>query len=247
MKNLIYNGDEYNRIFVGDNQVLIKYSMIPMNIWIMLKNKKIDFINTPLEMFNLEKKEKQSFPLYESKIILPYLIEYKTLYNENYTNLLNTEQMLKQLKEILLKIKYMHTKNIFHTDLFADNIMINKNFDIIFIDLDQMIIDEFISEENVFYLDDISFEEKKKMSRTQDKVDILNLYMYYLINGDFRKNISFDTDVTKTNMPINIKKEIDAYILGKIEPLDNYYFIDIIDELIKIGYETPVLAKRKGI
>ena len=154
---------------------------------------------------------------------------------------------MKQLRDILLKIRSMHRKQVFHTDLFGDNIMINRDFDIKFIDLDQMIVDKFISEENVFFEDDITFNEKKSLSRIQDKVDILNLYMYYLINGNFKKSISINSNVNTLDIPNNIKKEINAYIIGDIEPTSNYYFIDIIDELLKIGYESRVLSLRKGI
>ena len=141
----------------------------------------------------------------------------------------------------------MHRIQVFHTDLFGDNIMINRDFDIKFIDLDQMIIDKYISEENVFFEDDITFNEKKSLSRIQDKVDILNLYMYYLINGNFKKSISINSNVNTLDIPNNIKKEINAYIIGDIEPTSNYYFIDIIDELLRIGYESRVLSLRKGI
>ena len=71
--------------------------------------------------------------------------------------------------------------------------------------------------------------------------------MYYLINGNFKKSISIDSNVNVLGMPDNIEKEINAYIVGEAEPSSNYYFIDMIDELLKIGYESRVLSLRKGI
>ena len=245
MENLIYNGDKYDRIFLKDKSILIKYSMIPSNIWKIVQNKNLDFLNIPTDIFELKKEDLKQFPNYKSKIYLPNLYEYETLFNEKFTENLNTEEILKQLRDVLLKIKRMHELEVIHTDLFSDNIMIDKNFDIKFIDLDQMIVDNFISEENIFFEDDISFEEKKKLSIIQDKVDILNLYMYYLIRGNFKKSISLDSDVSKIYMPKNISDEINAYINGFIEPSTNYYFIDMIDELIKVGYTSPILSLRK--
>ena len=247
MENLKYNEETYDRIFVKDNNFLIKYSMIPKEVWMSLLSKNIDFINNPLKIAKLKEQELKYFPNYKSKILLPFLNGYETLTKEQFTKNFNTEDILKQLRDILLKIRSMHRKQVFHTDLFGDNIMINRDFDIKFIDLDQMIIDKYISEENVFFEDDITFNEKKSLSRIQDKVDILNLYMYYLINGNFKKSISINSNVNTLDIPNNIKKEINAYIIGDIEPTSNYYFIDIIDELLKIGYESRVLSLRKGI
>ena len=247
MENLKYNDDVYDRIFIKDKDFLIKYSMIPKEVWECLLSKNIDFLNNPIKIAHLKEQELKHFPNYKSKILLPFLNGYETLTNEEFTKNLNTEDILKQLREILLKIKNMHKKQVFHTDLFGDNIMINTDFDIKFIDLDQMIVDKYISEENVFYEDDITFNEKKSLSRIQDKVDILNIYMYYLINGNFKKSISIDSNVNVLGMPDNIEKEINAYIVGEAEPSSNYYFIDMIDELLKIGYESRVLSLRKGI
>ena len=206
----------------------------------------MDFINIPNIFFELSIEDKYKFPNYKSKIVLPFLSGYKTLYNENFTLKYNSHDLLLQLRDVLNKIKFMHKNEVFHTDLSSDNIMINKDFDIKFIDLDQMVFGKFISEENILFEDDIKFNEKKILSRIRDKVDILNLYMYYLINGNFKKSIIEDTNVINSNLPDNIKREINAYIVGDIKPSGNYYFSDIVDELIRSGFESNILSLRKG-
>ena len=55
----------------------------------------------------------------------------------------------------------MHEKNIYHGDLYSKNIMINNDLDISFIDFDSAIIDNIVSEENVYCNDYLSHEEKR--------------------------------------------------------------------------------------
>ena len=43
MENLKYNEETNDRIFVKDNKSLIKYSMIPKEVWMSLLSKNIEF------------------------------------------------------------------------------------------------------------------------------------------------------------------------------------------------------------
>ena len=79
MENLKYNEETYGRIFIKDNNSLIKYSMIPKEVWMSLLSKNIDFINNPLKIVDLKEQELKYFSNYKSKILLPFLNGYETI------------------------------------------------------------------------------------------------------------------------------------------------------------------------
>ena len=68
--------------------------------------------------------------------------------------------------------------------------------------------------------------------------------MYYLYNNKFRKSSNKSIDITSLNFPKYIEKEIKSYLEEKQLPNNNYYFIDIIDELINIEYKSLNIEKR---
>ena len=47
------------------------------------------------------------------------------------------------------------------------------------------------------------------------------------------------------NLPKDIKQEISAYQLKKIIPKPEYYYEDILEELLRQKYESPNLITRK--
>ena len=138
--------------------------------------------NTPTKIKELTPEEKIHFKYTKSKIELPYLQNYETLGHNKELNNLTTKQLLLLIQKITQKIKQMHKANIYHTDIHSENIMINKQ-DIKLIDLDAMLIENYISPENVFIEDNLTFQDQMN-----DYIDLYNL-----------------------NLPKDIKQEISAY------------------------------------
>lgn len=246
MKNIIYDGDKYDRIFIHDNNTLMKYSLQPKISWEYLIGLKLDYINTPIKINVLTEEEKKKYNKYyeyKTKIYIPYLTNFVPLHTEKFTKDLNSKEVLEFMKKVLILIKNMHNKKIIHCDLFSKNIMIDKDYNISFIDLDFSIINKIISQGNSYYDDLISKKNKIDYSIRDDKLDILNLFLYYLKYGNFHKNTIDDVNINDLSFPEDVKKELNNIQNSEYIP-NNYYFIDIIDYLISIGYESKILSKR---
>ena len=241
MQNIVYNGNTYKRIFIKDENTLIKISSLDVKDWKYLKEKSLVFLNTPTKIAGLNPKEKKYFPTANSKIALPYLNSYQTLYN--FQNQLDLKQVLLLFKRILNLTKEMHQNNIIHSDLYASNIMINNSLDISFIDFDQAIINNHVSCENIYYEDCISLKEKKRLATIDDKLDVLAILLYYLIYGNYQKDINFNLDLKDLVLPNILQRELVSYLDRKQEPKRDYYFEDIIDELVSLD-EIPSKKKK---
>ncbi len=244
MKNLVIDDFVYYRIYLDLPEKLIKYSSLDINAWNLLKSKNLDFINTPDSVFELNKEEKTLFPYCESKIYLPILNGYKTLVDSPYIKYLDTKNVLVLYKIMVTLLKKMHNSRIIHSDINATNIMINKNLDIKFIDFDTSIIDDYISRENIYLDEGLSKNKVISNSIADDKIELLIMFLYYLANGCFEFNENRYVNLSSLNLNDNMTEEIRAYINGKVKPIYDYYFEDIIDDLLEIGYEAP-LCKRK--
>ena len=241
MQNIVYNGNTYKRIFIKDENTLIKISSLDVKDWKYLKEKSLVFLNTPTKIAGLNPKEKKFFPTANSKIALPYLNSYQTLYN--FQNKLDLKQVLLLFRRILNLTKEMHQNNIIHSDLYASNIMVNNSLDISFIDFDQSIINNKISIDNVYYEEDIAIDEKKKLAMMDDKLDVLSILLYYLIYGNYQKDINFNVNVKELVLPNILQKELISYLDRKQEIKRDYYFEDIIDELVNLD-EIPSKKKK---
>lgn len=241
MQNIVYNGSTYKRIFIKDENTLIKFSSLDIKDWKYLKEKSLVFLNTPTKIAGLNPKEKKYFPTANSKIALPYLNSYQTLYN--FQNKLDLKQVLLLFRRILNLTKEMHQNNIIHSDLYASNIMINNSLDISFIDFDQSIINNHVSCENIYYEDCISLKEKKRLAMIDDKLDVLAILLYYLIYGNYQKDINFNLDVKDLVLPNILQRELVSYLDRKQEIKRDYYFEDIIDELASLD-EIPSKKKK---
>lgn len=241
MQNIVYNGNTYKRIFIKDENTLIKISSLDIKDWKYLKEKSLVFLNTPTKIAGLNPKEKKFFPTANSKIALPYLNSYQTLYN--FQNKLDLKQVLLLFKRILNLTKEMHQNNIIHSDLYASNIMVNNNLDISFIDFDQSIINNHVSCENIYYEDCISLKEKKRLATIDDKLDVLAILLYYLIYGNYQKDINFNLDLKDLVLPNILQRELVSYLDRKQEIKRDYYFEDIIDELVSLD-EIPSKKKK---
>jgi len=243
MESFIAHDTNYIRIIKKDDNTLIKYSPVSKDGWEKIKEKNLKSLNTPIKIETLSQEERQNHWDLQTKIELPYLKHHETLeYNQSLRNL-TTKQLLLLMKEIIEKVKQMHKAEIYHTDLHSGNIMIDKK-DIKIIDLDAVLVSNYISPENIHKEDDISFEEKIKLSKDDDKISILNLLLYYLKKGTFQDQMNDFIDIQSLDFPKNIKKEIIAYQLGRADIDQDYYYEDIIEELIKKGYESPKLRTR---
>lgn len=132
MKNLKQGDAITPRLYVLDKNTLQKYSPVSIEAWKELQDKKINYVNTPTKVLPLTKEEKINQDFAESKIILPFLKDYKILEEENYTNNLSTKEILMLMKKMINLIKILHKKGIYHSDLHVENIMINKDLDINF-------------------------------------------------------------------------------------------------------------------
>lgn len=244
MGNIIYNGIKYNRVFLNDDNTIIKFSPMDIEGWNLLKQKDLPFLNTPLAYRKINDKERKRFFNCLSKIKLEFLKDYITLSNLNVNNLTKKE-VLNLLKRLLSLIKIMHNNNVIHSDLNPDNIMINNNLDFQIIDLDSSIVDEFVSDDNIYKDEESSLEEKIIESINDDKLDILCLLIYYLINDTFKgRDIRSLSNSNCLILPKDLKKEIDSYLSLKRQFTRYYYFEDIIDELEKIDIEKNTKVKR---
>lgn len=244
MKNFTVHDTNYTRIIKKNNTTLIKYSPVEKQGWLILQSKNIKFINTPTKIKELTPEEKIHFKYTKSKIELPYLQNYETLGHNKELNNLTTKQLLLLIQKITQKIKQMHKANIYHTDIHSENIMINKQ-DIKLIDLDAMLIENYISPENVFIEDNLTFQEQQNKSQEEDKQSILNLLLYYLKKGTFQDQMNDYIDLYNLNLPKDIKQEISAYQQKRIIPKPEYYYEDILEELLRQKYESPKLITRK--
>lgn len=244
MNNLVSDGVGYERIFIKDDNTLIKYSMVEVDAWKSLQNKNIDFVNTPIKALSLNDSEKEKYPLYQSKIYLPFLDEYDTLYGSDIANNMDTKEALLLFKKNLLLLKEMHSKDVLHTDIFYKNIMINQNYDLKFIDLDASIIDDYISSENIYSEDDSSFSDKKGESMRDDKIDLLAVYFNYLVDGGFYLGQDRGINFSNCGFSSSLKNTLDAYLRGDENISKDYYYLDIVDDLLNSGYEAPKLLKK---
>lgn len=234
MENIVYDDYVYSNLFKNGNYIL-KYSSQGVSAWTSLSKKDLPFLNLPLAYFELSESEKIKYPNSSSKIYLPYLNGFYTLYGNN--NSIDAKDILLLFKKMLQLAKKMHSDNVYHGDMHSMNIMINNNLDISFIDLDASIVDDIISDENVYFEDLIPLEDKKLMTMADDKLGIFNLLLYYFVNGNFNASVDYYIDFRKLKLSKSLCKEVMSYSEGN-GPSQNYYFLDIIDELIKMGYES---------
>lgn len=232
MKNLKIDEYIYGRIYIKDKNTLVKYSILPCDIWYNLQKKNLDFINAPTSVYSLSKEEKDKYRMCKSKIEIPWLRGYHTLYDCKFLNNLTTKELLELLKTNLLLLKKLHENGIVHCDIHAKNIMINKNLDINFIDFDNSIIDDYISPSNIFHNNEMSLSQNKEKSITYDKEDIITPYLSYI----------------SKLLPKPIYAELCNYFISKSTlstlPID-YYFLDILDDLIACNYESPLIKCKR--
>lgn len=241
MKKMKANGRIYNNVYCDSNCV-IKYSPVEIKAWETLFDKHLSFLNYPFKYIDLDNEEKNIYGNCHSKIYLPFLSGYETMYNSKVLNNCDSKDILLLLKKMLLLLKKMHKKSIYHGDIYSENIMINDKLDVNFIDLDLAIIHNYISESNIYVDDEIDDELKKIYTMNDDKKGIFYLFMYYFAYGNFKQDVEEYVDITRLGLSDNLTNEILSYQNGRIIGKE-YYFLDIVDELINIGYEPKKKTK----
>lgn len=254
MKRLTCNDTTWYNLYQQEDGNILKISTIPTQVWEKFCNKQLKFVNTPTSYHKISKQDERTYKIghgiirKKSIITLPFLTGYTTLKNTIFDDSFTTTQILELLKKSLGIIEYLHQNQVTHNDIHSNNIMINKNLDLQFIDFDAMTIDDYISEENVYHDDDISDEEKIQESINQDKLDILITYFSYLCSGDFKSTDVFYKFLEPRNQSrLGLKKEhmralVDFFASDEIKP--DYYYTDFIDDLISENYQAPLIYKK---
>ena len=69
------------------------------------------------------------------------------------------------------------------------------------------------------------------------------ILIYYLIYGNYQKDINFNLDVKDLVLPNILQRELVSYLDRKQEIKRDYYFEDIIDELVNLD-EIPSKKKK---
>ena len=69
------------------------------------------------------------------------------------------------------------------------------------------------------------------------------LLCYYLVNNNFDVDISYRIDIDKLLLPKYLSSEIKSYIIERT-PNYNYYYMDIIDELLSYEYNNKNNVKK---
>ena len=230
MKNVVVNGYIYENMY-RFNDYILKFSSNSVDAWNMLCEKKLSFLNIPDYYYSISSDDAKN-SLFFSKVYLPFLYGYTTLYDFNYN--FSDEKILLLMRKMLVSLKKMHESDVYHGDIFSKNIMVNDSMDFSFIDLDACIVDDIVSIENSYYDDDISIDCKKSKTVIDDKLGIFNLFLYYFANGNFKVCVN-GMDCSRLGFSRGLLDEVKAYCNGLV-PSDNYYFLDIVDELIDKGY-----------
>ena len=232
MEKFVSDGEVYNNLFKLDD-IILKYSYQSVDAWKALSNKNLSFLNIPIFCSLLSSDERIKFNNCSSKVYLPYLNGYSTLYGNSNFSFISDEKVLLLFKNILLLVKNMHDNCVFHGDMFSRNIMINDDLDVCFIDLDACIVDNIISFENTYSEDLISLDKKKNLTMIDDKMGVFNLLLYYFINGNFNVGVDYDIDYNKLVFSSELSDEVKSYGMGNV-PSDDYYFLDIVHKCIHI-------------
>ena len=69
------------------------------------------------------------------------------------------------------------------------------------------------------------------------------LLCYYLVNNNFDVDISYRIDIDKLILSEYLSSEIKSYINDRT-PNYNYYYMDIIDELLSYEYNNKINVKK---
>lgn len=246
MENLNVNGTSDNNIFRYNDDLLLKYSSKSLEAWDHLMKKNMNYANLPVDIFELTEIEKNKFPNAKSKLLLPFYDNYQTFYDEKFTKDFKTKNILEMFLRHTEILKDMHNKEVYFYDLHTNNIMIDKNFDIKFIDYDLCLVDNIIDDDlkSLFNYNDSTLDIKSKI-RENDKRLLLKIYLNYLYIGSFKPIKSLKLPILSLGLDNYSIDSILKYLNENNDIKQLYYLENIIDHLIQIKYEVPRLILRK--
>lgn len=230
----------YN-IFWNNDQSLLKFVVNDPKYWETMMRKNIPFINNPIQVFDLDEDDKENYGR-DSAIIIPYLSGYKSLFNFGSLKNMSTHDTLILLKDLFQKLELVHQHEIIHGDISASNILINDNLDLKLIDFENGIVDDMISWFNEWFDCKMELSKVKKASKVSDVHESLRLLISALIANDFCHENLIGIDYLE--FPREIKSILSACYNDEENIHEDYYFLDILDYLIKTGYESPFRRKR---
>ncbi|MEG2351138.1 MAG: hypothetical protein RSA10_03055 [Bacilli bacterium] len=239
------NDTEYSRLFIINQDSLLKFNPNNCLFWEKLCLKKLDHANLPTEILELTKNEKEIYKLCNSKVVVPFLKGSVSLSEENFTRGYNSVNILNILKETLLILESYHKNGVFHGDIIPENIMINKDIDLNFIDFEAAIVDDVVPEFNTYYYDDITLDKKIDLNKYEDKMNVLTMFLNYLRFGKFTWNASemkyYKNIIWSIGLPKDVNEELVSYVTDNRNLPRDYYFHDIIDYLVGQNYESPMI------
>ena len=246
MENLNIDGTLYNNIFRYNNELLLKYSSKSIEAWEHLMQKNMNYANLPVDIFNLTNSERKMFPNAKSKVLLPFYDEYQTFCDEKFTCNFKTKDILKLYLRHTEILKDMHSKEVYFYDLHTNNIMLDKNLDIKFIDYDLCLVDDIVDDDlkSLFNHSDSTADIKNKI-RENDKRLLLKIYLNYLYIGSFKPIKSLKLPILSLGLDDYSLDNILKYLNQNNDIEQSYYLENIIDHLKKIEYEAPRLILRK--
>lgn len=240
LKKVTVDGETYPRLYRLDDGHLLKYSPLTCDCLYHLTKRSFPYALFPESFEALTDKEKQKYSYCNSKVIIPYLKDYKTFYDCNFVSKKSNAEILLLFKHVLLNLKEMNDANIIHGDVHAKNLMINHDFDVKFIDFSDCIVDDFISSDNTYYRDSMSLSQKKDKNIIDDKLAVLKILIQYLMVGNFKAKLGNinPSCITLLNLPKQIENQLYMIINQKVYPLRNDYFINILDDLLMMNDDT---------
>lgn len=246
MKNLNINGILYSNIYRYNDELLLKYSIKSLESWERLMKKNMHYANLPVGVFELTDDEKKMFPNSKTKVLLPFYGEYQTFYDEEFTKDLKTTEILKLYLKHTEILKDMHSKGVYFYDLHTNNIMLDKNFDIKFIDYDLCLVDDIVDEDlKSLFNHKSSIIDIKNKIRENDKRLLLKIYLNYLYMGSFKPIKSLKLPILSLGLDDYSLDNILKYLNVNNSIEQSYYLENVIEHLLDIKYEAPKLILRK--
>ncbi len=243
MENLIIEGKKYNKIYRVDKDTIIKLSQNIPHSWNYLKRKDLNFTDEVTKISIPKEDYKKKYPRIKCFVAMKYFNDYhkssQVLNNSNMSD----KEILYLLKTQMSLVKTIHKNNIIHGDITPSNILLNKNNDMKIIDFEEMIANNHISSSTKEEYEEDE-ETIKELLKSQDKINTLNAYMYYLCTGSMYETVESQYDTCfdkesafKNKISNTLLKELTEYQReDKIVP-NEYYFEDIISEIEAINKE----------
>ncbi|MFI3307883.1 MAG: hypothetical protein R3Y21_04875 [Mycoplasmatota bacterium] len=209
--DFIKNGINYPNIRRCKN-ILFKKTTLCKESWQYIKKQNFSFVVNPIT-------------IEEQIITLPYLSDHQSLYDSkrDFSTKAIYILLIRQLKYLIS----LHKKGIIHGDIFSLNIMVDEVLNLKLIDFDYSIVKGKIPEENIYFYDEISNEEKIELTKKNDIKDTLLTYLYFLANNSFSDDIVDFIDFKALQIDENLKNKLKLFFEKGILP-DDYFTSDFV-------------------